>query len=164
MAGEPLRGNGKFLPKRAFEQGAFGKAPPDGIPPFLVMSYRNLPHWQSGGSSYFITFNTYGVILPELAREAAFWAFKHCEGARFDCGRRPDSQRGEVPAMRAAREAEVAKRLAGGSFRGASRGWIRRDAGVTERFAADVFLVRLEIDAQTILLQAGGLNGLPWNG
>jgi REP element-mobilizing transposase RayT len=49
----------------------------------LLVTRRNLPHWQVGGSTYFITFRTKDVTLPPAARRIVVEACRHFDGKRY---------------------------------------------------------------------------------
>ena len=49
----------------------------------LHKTRRNLPHWQFGGSWYFLTFRTKKVTLPEKAREIVAESILHADGSKF---------------------------------------------------------------------------------
>lgn len=49
----------------------------------LVVTRRNLPHWQQGGSIYFITFRTKALALPAICRQLVLNACRHFDGERF---------------------------------------------------------------------------------
>ena len=44
---------------------------------------RNLPHWQMGGSTYFVTFRTKGCTLPLAARRLVLEACRYFDDERF---------------------------------------------------------------------------------
>ena len=50
----------------------------------LSTSRRNLPHWQSGGSWYFVTFRTNGNILSELARDEVITSILHDNKIKYE--------------------------------------------------------------------------------
>ncbi|MBW2031794.1 MAG: transposase, partial [Deltaproteobacteria bacterium] len=50
----------------------------------LFQTKRNLPHWQMGGATYFVTFRTRGVELPPEARELVLNACLHFDGIRYN--------------------------------------------------------------------------------
>lgn len=51
----------------------------------FIISKRHLPHWQSPGSVYFMTFRTFkDVILPEDARDIVFNSILYWEEKKFD--------------------------------------------------------------------------------
>jgi REP element-mobilizing transposase RayT len=59
----------------------------DRLPPVteaLTIRRAHLPHWQAGGSTYFVTFRSTRGDLPPAARQVVV------EHIRFDCGRRFD--------------------------------------------------------------------------
>ncbi|MGQ9648194.1 MAG: REP-associated tyrosine transposase, partial [Thermodesulfobacteriota bacterium] len=49
----------------------------------LFITQRNLPHWQMGGSTYFITFGTREIELLADARKAVLEACRHFDGKRY---------------------------------------------------------------------------------
>jgi REP-associated tyrosine transposase len=49
----------------------------------LLVTRRNLPHWQIGGYTYFLTFRTRGVDLPAEARCCVLDACRHFDGQRY---------------------------------------------------------------------------------
>ncbi len=49
----------------------------------LLVTRRNLPHWQAGGSIYFVTFRTAGLDLNRAARELVLDACRHFDGQRY---------------------------------------------------------------------------------
>lgn len=49
----------------------------------LFITQRNLPHWQMGGSTYFITFRTRGIDLSPEARKLVLKACRHFDGKRY---------------------------------------------------------------------------------
>ena len=49
----------------------------------LQITRRNLPHWQIGGSIYFITFRTRQLTLPSEARRLVIQACRHFDGQRY---------------------------------------------------------------------------------
>jgi REP element-mobilizing transposase RayT len=44
---------------------------------------RNLPHWEMGGATYFVTFRTLGVALPRAVRSEVLAAFRYFDGERY---------------------------------------------------------------------------------
>lgn len=62
------------------EQGGTGFQP---VQRDLFVTRRNLPHWQMGGSSYFVTFRTNGLELPSSARQLVLDACRHFDGQRY---------------------------------------------------------------------------------
>jgi REP element-mobilizing transposase RayT len=50
----------------------------------LFKSARNLPHWQIGGSTYFVTIRTKGLELPLEARAIVLEACRHFDGSRYN--------------------------------------------------------------------------------
>ena len=44
---------------------------------------RTLPHWEMGGSTYFVTFRTLGVELPRGLRSKVLAAFRYFDGQRY---------------------------------------------------------------------------------
>ncbi|MFI5397926.1 MAG: REP-associated tyrosine transposase [Candidatus Binatia bacterium] len=49
----------------------------------LLITRRNLPHWQIGGSTYFITFRTKDLRLPSEARCMVIDACRHFDAKRY---------------------------------------------------------------------------------
>jgi REP element-mobilizing transposase RayT len=49
----------------------------------LRITRRNLPHWQIGGSTYFITFRTNDLVLPAEARRMVIDACRHLDAKRY---------------------------------------------------------------------------------
>jgi putative DNA methylase len=49
----------------------------------LFITQRNLPHWQLGGSTYFVTFRTANIELPRSARNVVLEACRHFDGKRY---------------------------------------------------------------------------------
>ncbi|HXG17911.1 MAG TPA: DUF1156 domain-containing protein [Methylomirabilota bacterium] len=49
----------------------------------LFITRRNLPHWQMGGSTYFVTFRTKNLELPSEARKLVLEACRHFDGQRY---------------------------------------------------------------------------------
>jgi len=49
----------------------------------LFITRRNLPHWQIGGSTYFVTFRTKGLELSSAARKLVLDACLHFDGQRY---------------------------------------------------------------------------------
>ena len=49
----------------------------------LFKTRRNLPHWQSGGSTYFVTFRTNNLELKPEARTIVLDACRHFDGDRY---------------------------------------------------------------------------------
>jgi REP element-mobilizing transposase RayT len=49
----------------------------------LQITRRNLPHWQIGGSTYFITFRTKNLELPAEARRMVVDACRHFDATRY---------------------------------------------------------------------------------
>jgi REP element-mobilizing transposase RayT len=49
----------------------------------LFVPQRNLPHWQMGGSTYFVTFRTVNLELPPEARKLTLNACRHFDGQRY---------------------------------------------------------------------------------
>jgi putative DNA methylase len=49
----------------------------------LFITSRNLPHWQMGGSTYFVTFRTVDLELPRAARTLVLDACRHFDGQRY---------------------------------------------------------------------------------
>jgi REP element-mobilizing transposase RayT len=49
----------------------------------LFITRRNLPHWQVGGSTYFVTFRIVGPELPPEARKLVLDACQHFDGQRY---------------------------------------------------------------------------------
>ena len=58
--------------------------PPDGITRDLHIRRHHLPHWQMGGSTYFITFRSCRGHLPESARRIVIEALMHDHTKRYD--------------------------------------------------------------------------------
>ncbi len=50
----------------------------------LTTSRRNLPHWQLGGSWYFVTFRTNGIRLSEQARGEVITSILHDNKIRYE--------------------------------------------------------------------------------
>ena len=50
----------------------------------LTQTRRNLPHWQMGGSTYFVTFRTKSVELNAETREIVLKACLHFDGSRYN--------------------------------------------------------------------------------
>jgi len=50
----------------------------------LFKTRRNLPHWQLGGSTYFVTFRTKGVELTPPARQLVLNSCLHFDGNRYN--------------------------------------------------------------------------------
>lgn len=48
-----------------------------------VLTKRNLPHLERGGSTYFVTFRTRKIELPPEARGLVFEACRYFDGQRF---------------------------------------------------------------------------------
>jgi putative DNA methylase len=48
-----------------------------------LFTRRNLPHWQIGGSTYFVTFRTKDLELPSEARKLVFDACRYFDGQRY---------------------------------------------------------------------------------
>jgi putative transposase len=55
----------------------------DGGTGFKPVRKRNLPHWEIGGSTYFITFRTKKVDLPRKARLIVLKTCLHFSGQRY---------------------------------------------------------------------------------
>ena len=54
------------------------------MPEELLVTRRNLPHWELGGSTYFITYRcTKGVTLGEAARSIVLDNWHHWHGKRY---------------------------------------------------------------------------------
>lgn len=49
----------------------------------LQVTRRNLPHWQVGGATYFVTFRTKQAELPVAARQQVLAACRHFDNRRF---------------------------------------------------------------------------------
>jgi REP element-mobilizing transposase RayT len=50
----------------------------------LLVTHRNLPHWELGGSTYFLTYRcAEGVILDEVARSIVLNNWHHWQGKRY---------------------------------------------------------------------------------
>ncbi len=49
----------------------------------LFITQRNLPHWQMGGSTYFITFRTREIELPAEVRKLVLESCKHFDRERY---------------------------------------------------------------------------------
>ena len=49
----------------------------------LFITQRNLPHWQMGGSTYFVTFRTRNIELPPAARKLVLEACLYFENKRY---------------------------------------------------------------------------------
>jgi len=49
----------------------------------LRITRRNLPHWQVGGFTDFVTFRTKEAELPVAARQQVLAACRHFDGRRF---------------------------------------------------------------------------------
>jgi putative transposase len=63
------------------ESGSTGFQPvPDGQ---LIKTYRQLPHWQMGGSTYFITFRSKGSHLPVEARKIVLEACCYFDDTKY---------------------------------------------------------------------------------
>jgi REP element-mobilizing transposase RayT len=67
-------------PTRHPLSGGTGFQPVSNTPQF---TRRNLPHWQIGGATYFVTFRTRGVVLPREARQDVLATCRHFDGQRF---------------------------------------------------------------------------------
>jgi putative transposase len=52
----------------------------------LLITRRNLPHWQIGGSTYFVTFRTKGLELSSPARRIVIEACRHLDAQRYTLG------------------------------------------------------------------------------
>lgn len=53
-------------------------------PERLHITRRNLPHWELGGSTYFLTYRcATGITLCELCREAVLKNWRHWDGRRY---------------------------------------------------------------------------------
>jgi putative transposase len=67
--------------RRIREPGSTGFQPvPDGQ---LMKTYRQLPHWQMGGSTYFITFRSKGPQLPPEARKIVLEACCYLNDSKY---------------------------------------------------------------------------------
>ncbi len=67
--------------RKAQKTGSTGFQPvPDGQ---LIKSKRLLPHWQLGGSTYFITFRAKISNLPPMARQIVLEACCHFDGTKY---------------------------------------------------------------------------------
>ncbi|MEW6199183.1 MAG: DUF1156 domain-containing protein [Planctomycetota bacterium] len=49
----------------------------------LFQTRRHLPHWQTGGSVYFVTFSTRKVQLPDACRQIILDACRHWDGTKI---------------------------------------------------------------------------------
>ncbi len=49
----------------------------------LFVTRRNLPHWQMGGSTYFVTFRTKSLELSQAARKIVLDACRYFDGERY---------------------------------------------------------------------------------
>jgi len=58
--------------------------PPDGITRDLHIRRHHLPHWQMGGSIYFVTFRSRCGDLPESARRIVVQTLLHNHTKRYD--------------------------------------------------------------------------------
>ena len=67
-------------------QGGMGVPPfpPNGTGPDLSIRRRYLPHWEAGGSTYFITFRTRQGELTAAERNIVYGACRHFDGKRAD--------------------------------------------------------------------------------
>ena len=50
----------------------------------LLIRRHHLPHWQAGGSCYFVTFRSARGDLPAAARRAVLEVLRHGDGGRYD--------------------------------------------------------------------------------
>ncbi|MEM1166311.1 MAG: class I tRNA ligase family protein [Planctomycetota bacterium] len=64
--------------------GGGGILPPRTTTSDLTKSKGDLPHWEKGGSTYFITFNTSGTTLSDDEKDIVLSACLHWHGARVD--------------------------------------------------------------------------------
>ncbi|MGQ0591687.1 MAG: REP-associated tyrosine transposase, partial [Gammaproteobacteria bacterium] len=76
----PLVPDPAFKGKKDHSTGGTGFQP---VQKDLFITRRNLPHWQMGGSTYFVTFRTKGVELPAPARKMVLDACRHFAGQRY---------------------------------------------------------------------------------
>jgi non-canonical purine NTP pyrophosphatase (RdgB/HAM1 family) len=60
------------------------RTPTPVLPDQLTIHSRNLPHWQVGGSAYFVTFRLATGRLSESERVIVLNACKHWDGSRLD--------------------------------------------------------------------------------
>jgi len=69
------------------ERGRTGVPPVPPVPPViqgeLFQTRRHLPHWQIGGSVYFITFSTKKIELPEVCRMTILDACRFWDGKKI---------------------------------------------------------------------------------
>jgi REP element-mobilizing transposase RayT len=54
------------------------------MPGDLVITRRHLPHWEVGGSVYFVTFSTQGLELNEIARRVVLNSCLYWHGRRIE--------------------------------------------------------------------------------
>jgi hypothetical protein len=69
----------------------------------LFQTRRNLPHWQLGGSNYFVTFRTKALELTPEARTTVLNACRHFGGIR--------SRRSFIPSSRTPQRRSMIDRL-----------------------------------------------------
>ncbi len=89
MAGAALRALASSLPTPSSGTGVPPVSTPStssssGIPTQLVITARNLPHWQRGGHSYFVTFRLAEGSLSPKERSRVLSACRHWDGERLE--------------------------------------------------------------------------------
>ncbi|MBY0261804.1 MAG: class I tRNA ligase family protein, partial [Phycisphaerales bacterium] len=54
------------------------------VSPNLMMQHRNLPHWEAGGSTYFVTFRVAKGTLSDSERQVVLDAARHWHGQKIE--------------------------------------------------------------------------------
>jgi len=77
----PLIPDPEYRKKEQEKNGGAGFQP---VQQDFFRTQRNLPHWQIGGSTYFVTFQTKGIELTPGARTIVLNSCRHFDGERYN--------------------------------------------------------------------------------